>query len=85
MRIAILLMILSITSCSAKLEVVHKPLDYQELCEYRLTEEQKTYLKSMQLEDKRFAVGMAQGYLARIKLLCELAEAHNQAHERVND
>ncbi len=85
MRIVVLLMILSITSCSTKLEVVHKPLNYKELCEYRLTEDQKAYLKSMQLEDKRFAVGMAQGYLARIKLLCSLAKAHNQAHDRVSD
>lgn len=83
MRALLILMTISLASCSTtKLVNVHKPLELTILeCEPRLPQEIKDKALQMALEDKKTFINAADFYRAKIKTLCNLVEAHNNAHE----
>lgn len=83
MRALLILTIISITGCSTtKLVNVHKPLELTILeCEPTLPQEIKDKALQMALEDKRTFINAADFYRAKITTLCNLVEAHNNAHQ----
>lgn len=83
MRALLISTIILITGCeTTKLVNVHKPLRLTQLeCEPTLPQEIKDKALQMAPEDKRTFINAADYYRAKITTLCNLVEAHNNAHE----
>ena len=83
MRMILILTITLIASCSTtKLVNVHKELEFNvEQCAPRLSSDLKRKVIALPLEQKKLFVEAADFYRAKITTLCNLTNAHNEAHK----